>query len=328
MKRRISLMAVPTALAMVWLPCASAWAQDAYPSRPITLVVPFAAGGNIDFTARAITDRLGKILGQPVVVDNRPGAGGVVGAGYVARAKPDGYTLLLGNSGPNAVANAVSKKVPYDGVKSFTLVGGITTNPAVLTVATSVPASNFAQFKKYAEGKSGGVSMGTAGNGSFTHLVSELIRARTGLPMTVVPYKGTGPAAADLMGQQIDGMVDQVTTGAPLVRDGRVKAIAQLGSKRSPLLPDVPTLAEQGFGDIDGSLYTGLFAPAGLPKPVTDKIAQALRTVLADPAVQKRYRDMGAEPWSASDSDFARHAAGELQRWTDAATVAKVSIDE
>lgn len=306
----------------------SAHSENAYPSRPITLVVPFAPGGNIDFTARVISESLGKALGQPVIIDNRPGAGGVIGAAYVARAKADGYTLLLANSGPNAVANAVSKKVPYQGVKSFTVIGGITTNPAVLTIATGVPASDFASFKAYAESKKGGASMGTAGTGSFTHLAIELVGSIAGLPMTVVPYKGTGPAAADLMGNMLDGMVDQITTAAPLVREGKVKAIAQLGSSRSALLPKVPTLAEQGFPAVDATLYTALFAPAGLPAPMVEKLSAALQSALNDPVIQKRYRDMGAEPSRMTRQEFVRYAEAEANRWAEAASRSRVSIDD
>ncbi len=322
--RNVTKKAAVAALAFA---CSAAFA-DNWPTRAITLVVPFAPGGNIDFTARAISDLIGKSLGQPVIVENRPGAGGVIGAAYVARAKPDGYTLLLGNSGPNAVANAVSKKVPYDGVKSFTVIGGITTNPAVLTISTHIPASNFAQFNAYAKGRAGGASVGTAGNGSFTHLAIELVRAATATPITVIPYKGTGPAAADLMGHTLDAMVDQITTAAPLIRDGRVKAIAQLGPVRSPLMPDVPTLAEQGFPAVDATLYTGLFAPAGLPPAVLDKLASALTAALKDPKVQQRYREMGAEPTALGRVEFEAYVAAEAKRWASAAQTSKVSIDD
>ncbi|KAF1047505.1 Bug family tripartite tricarboxylate transporter substrate binding protein [Xylophilus sp.] len=325
-RRRFALQAL--AIAAVPSLAVPIWAQGRYPERPVTLVVPFAPGGNIDFTARVLAEPLGRLLGQPVIVDNRPGAGGVIGAAFVARAKSDGYTLLLANSGPNAVANAVSRKVPYDGVKDFTVVGGITTNPAVLTVSTRLPAANFAEFVAYAHARSGGASVGTAGNGSFTHLVIELVRARTGLLLTAVPYKGTGPAAADLMGGQLDAMVDQVTTAAPLVTQGRVKAIAQLGPRRSHLLPNVPTLAEQGFPDIDGTLYTGLFAPAGLPTDVTERLAAALEAALRDPSVRKRYHDMGADVSTRPRADFARYAEGEARRWAEAARASHVSIDE
>lgn len=304
------------------------FADTQWPTRPITLVVPFSPGGNIDFTARAVSESLSKTLGQPVIIENRAGAGGIIGAAYVARANPDGYTLLLGNSGPNAVANAVSQKVPYDGVKSFTIIGGITTNPTVLTISTQIPATDFAQFNAYAKSVDGGASIGTAGNGSFTHLAAELIRTAAGTPMTVIPYKGTGPAAADLMGHALDAMVDQVTTAAPLIKDGRVKAVAQLGPTRSPLLPDVPTLAEQGFPAVDATLYTGIFAPANLPEPIAEKLASALSTALADPVVQKRYRDMGAEPSSMTRSEFMTYVTAEAQRWADAARASGISIDE
>ncbi|ALM84067.1 tripartite tricarboxylate transporter substrate binding protein [Bordetella sp. N] len=305
-----------------------AHAEERYPTRPITLVVPFAPGGNIDTTARIISAELGRQLGQSVVVENRAGAGGVIGATYVARAKPDGYTLLLGNSGPNAVANAVSKRVPYDGVTSFTPIAAITTNPSVLTVATKVPAADFKSFQQYAHGREQGVTVGIAGYGSYTHLVAALINDKGALKATIVPYKGTGPAATDLMGQQLDAMVDQITTAAPLVRDGRVKAVAQLGDKRSPLLPDVPTMAEQGHPELTAIIYTGLFGPAGMPADVTARLAQAMDKVRQDAGVRQRFQEVGADVSTLTAAQFPDYVRAEAQRWATAAQQAHVSVDD
>ncbi|WP_233238567.1 tripartite tricarboxylate transporter substrate binding protein [Bordetella sp. LUAb4] len=307
---------------------AAAHADDRYPARPITLVVPFAPGGNIDTTARIISAELGRQLGQSVVVENRAGAGGVIGATYVARAKPDGYTLLLGNSGPNAVANAVSKRVPYDGVTSFTPISAITTNPSVLTISTKVPARDFKEFQQYALSQQKGVTMGIAGYGSYTHLVAALINDKGGLKATIVPYKGTGPAATDLMGQQLDAMVDQITTAAPLVRDGRVKAVAQTGEQRSPLLPDVPTMAEQGHPELTSIIYTGLFGPAGMPAAVTTKLAQAMDQVRRNDAVRQRFQEIGADVSTLSAEQFPDYVRADAQRWARAAQQAHVSVDE
>jgi len=307
---------------------AAAHADDHYPARPITLVVPFAPGGNIDTTARIISAELGRQLGQSVVVENRAGAGGVIGATYVARAKPDGYTLLLGNSGPNAVANAVSKRVPYDGVSSFTPISPITTNPSVLTTSTKVPARDFKEFQQYAQSREKGVTVGIAGYGSYTHLVAALINDKGGLKATIVPYKGTGPAATDLMGQQLDAMVDQITTAAPLVRDGRVKAVAQTGEQRSPLLPDVPTMAEQGHPELTSIIYTGLFGPAGMPADVTAKLAAAMDKVRGNDAVRQRFKEIGADVSTVSNAQFPDYVRADAQRWALAAQQAHVSVDE
>ncbi|KGD96794.1 hypothetical protein JL37_08070 [Achromobacter sp. RTa] len=306
----------------------AALAQTSYPERPVTIVAPFAPGGNTDFVIRSVSELLAKSLGKPVIVENRAGAGGVIGTAYVAHAKPDGYTLLLASTGTNAMANAVSKRIAYDGVKSFTVLGGLTTNPAVLTISTQNPANDFAGFKAYAQHKEGGVSLGTAGVGSFTHLAAEMLRTAGGLPMTPVAYKGTGPAATDLMGHTIDGMVDQITTALPLIREGRVKAIAQLGQTRSPLLPDVPTIAEQGVNGAEATLYTGVFGPAGLDPAVAAKLSAALQEALRDPALQKRYRDMGAEPWMQDQAAFQRHVDAEAAHWVEAARKSNVSIDD
>lgn len=320
---RATLLAL--ALAAVIPP---AIAAESFPNRPITLIVPFAPGGNIDITARTISGELSKALGQTVVVENRAGAGGVIGATHVARAKPDGYTLLLGNSGPNAVANAVSKRVPYDGVKSFTPIGIITTNPSVLTMSTAIPASDFAQFRQFAQAQPNGVSMGIAGYGSYTHLVSAMINAEAGLNATIVPYKGTGPATTDLIGHQLHAMVDQITTAAPLIRDGRVKALGVMGATRSPLLPDVPTLVEQGYPQLQATIYTGLFAPADLPQDINTTLAQALQQVMALPAVRARFQEMGAHVPELAPADFPAYVAKDAERWAQAATRAKVSTDD
>ncbi len=306
---------------------ASAQAQN-YPVKPITLVAPFAPGGNIDLTARALAQPLGALLGQAVVVENRPGAGGMVGAAAVARAKPDGYTLLLGHSGTHATVPAVFKTISYDPGKDFVALGGVTITPSVLVTGAQLPAMNFAQFRDYSAKHPPGVSIASAGTGSFNHLTIELLKYRLNLQSVHIPYKGSAPAITDLLGGQVQAMIDQLSTSLPYIRDGKFRAVAQLGKTRSPLLPDVPTLAEQGFPNVDAAVYTAVFAPAGVPKEIINKLTLALSQVLKDPALIARYRDMGAESMDMTQAEFARFVKDEAQKWKSLAQEAKISIEQ
>lgn len=324
---RIAGVCLATALGAGLLVAGAAHAAS-YPDRPITLIVPFAPGGNMDITARLLAQPLTQALGQPVVVENRAGAGGMIGATWVARAKPDGYTLLLGNSGTHATVPAVYKNVPYDPLKSFVALAGVSVVPSVLTVAGKVPATDFASLKAYAAKQPDGISIASAGAGSFNHLTIELIKLRSGLKAVHVPYKGTGPALNDLLGGQVDGLADQLSASLPYIKDGRVKAIAQMGPTRSPLLPDVPTLAEQGVANAEAAVYTGVFGPAGMPRDVSDKLTAALRKILRDPDTKRRFEEMASDVMDMDTAQFGRFVAAEAQKWKTLAQGANISIDQ
>jgi tripartite-type tricarboxylate transporter receptor subunit TctC len=279
-------------LCVLALFAAGAAAQD-FPSKPVRIVVPWPPSGNVDITARTVAPALGEALGQSVVVENRPGAAGSIGTTAVAKSAPDGYTLLLGSSGTITAGPAVWKTRHYDPVKDFVAVGGIQSVPIVLTAAPKTPATNFEEYRKLAASRGGQLSIASAGSGSSNHLAIELLMRMGKLDLLHVPYKGSGPAITDLLGSQVESMMDQLTASIGHIRDGRIKAIAISSSKRSPLLPNVPTLDEAGVKGYEASTFTGIFAPSGTPAPVVAKLSASLKKALANDAVRERFRAMG-----------------------------------
>lgn len=296
-----------------------------YPNHPLALVVPYAPGGNIDLTARALAKPLAAALGQPVVVDNRPGAGGMIGSAYTAHAAPDGYNLLLGSSASVTTAPAVYRSVPFDPVKGLTALGSIQSVPLVLTTPVQLPVKTYAELVAYSQNRS--LNIGTSGIGSLQHLAVELMVRQSKLRAQAVAYKGSNPALTDLLGGQIDGMTDQLSTSLPYIRDGRIRAVAQLGRARSPLLPEVATLIEQGVPNFEAVTFTGLFAPANLPKPVEARLTEALAKALTDADLRKTFKDMGAEMMQMSQPQFARFVAADLEKWKAIGREAKIVID-
>ncbi len=313
-KNTISLRFLAIALAVSVLPATHAVA--AYPEKPVTIVVAFAPGGNVDATARALAPSLAKTLGQPVVIDNRAGAGGTIGSSMVARAKPDGYTLMVGSTATNATAPAFMKAT-YDPVTSFTAIGGISTTPSVVVISPAMNASTYQELVATSKLRTGGLNMGSPGTGSLNHLTTELLKQKTGLNAIHVPYKGAGPALTDLMGSQLDAMVDQISSSAPFLDSGKLRAVAQTGATRSPLLPNVPTLREQGVQDVDVAVYTGLFAPADLPAETRDVLVRALKIALEDEDFLTRLKAQGSEPLRMSQPEFSSYVADEAKRWRD-----------
>jgi len=297
----------------------------AYPDHALRLVVPYSPGGNIDITARLVAQSLGDALGQPVVVENRPGAGGLVGAAFVAHAQADGYTLLLGSTGSLTTAPAIYKNVAFDPVGDFTAIGAIQTVPLVLNVSNKVPAANYAEL--VALSKKDAINAGVTGVGSLAHLALVLIAQQTGLATLNVPYKGSGPAMTDLLGDHVSLVVDQLNSSLPYLRERSIKALAQLGATRSPLLPDVPTMAEQGHAGLEAATFTGLFAPAGLPPGVEDKLAAALARVVGDAEVRKRFEEMGASVMEMDRKQFRRFVADDLARWKKIAREASITAE-
>lgn len=299
----------------------------AYPNKPITLVVPFAPGGNIDLTARALADPLGRILGQSVIVENKPGAGSMLGASHVARAAPDGYTLLLGHSGTHGTVPATYKNVSYNYKEDFVPIGGITYTPSVLVLGPNQPREDLKTLVKTAESLPQGISLASAGVGSFNHLTIELLRHELNLKALHVPYRGSAPAIADVLGGQVQGLADQLSSSLPYIREGKFHAVAQMGAKRSKQLPDIPTLAEQGYPNIEAGVYTGLFAPSNTPPEVVNKLRAALEKALQDPALIQRYESMGADMLGMNVEEFSAYVDREAQKWIELASRLNIQLD-
>ena len=317
------MFALTTACAA--LLCTAAAAQD-FPSHPVHIMVPWAPGGNVDITARTLQQAFSDALGQPVIVDNRAGAGGTIGTAAVVKSAPDGYTLLLGSSGTVTSGAAVFKNLSYDPLKDLVPVGPIQYVAMVLTAAPKTPVSNFKEYVALAKSKPGQVSIASAGNGSSNHLALELMARQAGLKLVHVPYKGSGPAINDLLGSQVESMMDQMTASIDHIRAGRIKALGVTSLKRSPLLPNVPTLDEQGLTGFEAGTFTGLFAPAGTPPAVLDKLHAALEKALANETVRARFRTMGVEVMHMSRPAFATYVQADYEKWLKIAHEANISI--
>ena len=301
-------------------------AQD-FPNHPVKIVVPWPPGGNVDFTARTVQPALAEALGQQVIVENRAGAGGTIGSAQVAKSSPDGYTLLLGSSGTISSAPAVFRNIAYDPAKDFVAVGAIQYVPMVLTAAPNTPAATYAELLNYIKNKKNPVSIASAGNGSSNHLAIELLMRRAKLSLLHVPYKGSGPAITDLLGSQVETMMDQLTASIEHIRSGKLKALAVTSLARSPLLPNVPTLDELGVRGYEAGTYTGLFAPAGTPPAVVARLHGTLRKALADPGVRERYRNAGADVWEMSQPAFDAYVRGDVEKWRKVAREANIVVD-
>ena len=302
-----------TVLAWLLLLAAFSAAAQEFPAKPVRIVVPWPPGGNVDITARTVQAAFGEALGQQVLVDNRPGASGLIGSGAVAKSPADGYTLLLGSTGTITIAPAVHKNAAYDPIRDFTAVGGIQVTPMVVTAGLKTPVQSFAELAALAKTRS--VSMATPGAATTNHLALELLMRQANLQFLHVPYKGAGPAITDLLGGQVDAMIDQLSASIGHIREGRFKALAVTSKTRSAQLPNVPTLHELGVKDFEVATFTGIFAPAGLPAPVTGKLHAALRKALAAESVRERYRSMGVDVMDMSQADFAAYVKTDFEKW-------------
>jgi tripartite-type tricarboxylate transporter receptor subunit TctC len=301
-------------------------AQD-FPAKPVRIVVPWPPAGNVDITARTVAPALGEALGQQVIVENRAGAGGRIGTEAVAKSAPDGYTLLLGSSGTVTAGPAVWKTLTFDPLKDFVAIGPIQSVPIVLTVAPKTRASSYADYVALAKAKDGQLSIASAGNGSSNHLAIELLMRQADLKLLHVPYKGSGPALTDLIGSQVDSMMDQLTASIGHIREGRIRALAISSLKRSPLLPNVPTLDELGVKGYEATTFTGIFAPAGTPTVVVERLSKALHAAMARDDVRERYRTMGVEVMDLSQSDFAAFVRTDYQKWQKVAREGNISVE-
>ena len=302
-------------------------AQTAYPDQVIKWVVPYPAGGGTDNLARTLAESMRAALGQQVVIDNRPGAATNVAAELVSRAKPDGYTVMSADNALMAFNEHLFKKLPFSPEKDFTYIGGIGKFPLALVVHPSFPAQNFKDFLAYVKANPGKVNYASVGNGSPHHLAMEMFKNRTGTFITHIPYRGAAPAMQDVMGGQVPVMFLDLASGLAVIKSGKVKAIAIGSPSRSPLLPDVPTLAEAGVRNVEVFAFQGLLGPAGLPAAVTARLNQELNKALSDPAVLKRFTDFGFEPIYGSPEQFRKIARDESRLWGTIIKANNISLD-
>ena len=309
------------------IPLASLAAETGFPARPVTLVIPFPPGGATDVNGRVIAQKLGKELGQPVVIENRGGAGTVVGASYVAKSTPDGYTLLLSSGSTFTVNPAIRSNLPYDPVKSFEPIGIAGRVALILLANSEVPVQTVKQFVDYVKAAPGKYSYGSFGTGTTAQFAGETMLHATGLKMTHIPYKGSAPAMTDLMGGQIPFSIDTVSAAVPQLKSGKIKAIALTTAKRSALLPDVPTFAESGYPDVDMDSWLMLAAPKGVPADVKARLEKALAATIADPETKNKLLAAGLEPSYSSAAASVELINRELPIMRAVAARASITAD-
>ena len=300
-------------------------AGQSFPSKPIHIVVPFAPGGGTDVLTRIVAQQLAEQLGQPVIVDNKPGAGGALGAALVVKAPADGYTLYVGSSATSMMP-ALYKNLGFDPIADFKPIAVIATSPFLLIMNPKLPAKTLPDLIAAAKANPGSISYGSAGNGSVNHVGMELFKAMAGVSLLHVPYKGSSAALADVLGGQVSMMMDTVVSATQHVNSGGVRALAVTSRKRTSLAPEIPTVAEQGVKDFDLTVWYGLVAPKGAPDSVVQKINAEVAKALASPAVRQRYAGLGAEPESVSVDEFKRLWFAEEKKWTSVITHAKITV--
>jgi tripartite-type tricarboxylate transporter receptor subunit TctC len=316
--------------ATVLLVAASTAQAEEWPTRPITLIVPFSAGGGVDLSARIQAQRMGELLGQPIVVENVGAAAGMAGSARVAKADPDGYTMLIGNSGTQAYSQALYKKPLYNSLTDFTPVGLATESPRILIARKDFPAANLQDFVTYVKANQSKMQFGSAGVGSGTHLPCVLLNMALGVNVTHVPYRGEAPAQQDLIGGRIDYMCSTIQTGAALAKQGTVKGLAVMAAHRAKIIPDLATSTEQGLPGVEASVWNAFFLPPKAPPAIVAKLNKAMSDTLDDPAIHARLEDLGLEiapPERRTPDYLAKFQAEEVARWGKLVHDAGISAD-
>jgi tripartite-type tricarboxylate transporter receptor subunit TctC len=304
-----------------------AGAQESYPSKPIKIIAPVQPGGGVDLVARTIGERISKALGQPVVVENLSGGGGIVGSLATSRAAPDGYTLMIGYVGTHGTNPAV-RKLPYDAVKDFTPIAMVAGTPNVLVVPASLPVKTLSEFIAYAKANKDKLSYGSAGTGTLTHLAMEQLKVAGGLDIQHVSYRGIGPAIADILGGQTQALFPGLAAGLPQIKAGKMRPLAVTGAMRHPLLPDVPTFEELGFKGFDGVQWYGIVGPANVPPAVVATLNKAINDALADPSLRDRLAGEALEPMPMTPDQFGQYMKDDIAKWTKVAKERNIELKD
>ena len=325
LKRRVVTFNAVAVAAAVLFPL-SALAQAAYPNKPIRLIVPFPAGGATDILARALSQKLGEKIGQTVVVENRPGAGGTIGADAAAKSVADGYTLLLATSSTHSIGPAINPKIPYNAETDFTPIAYVASSPNVVVVPNTLPVKTMRELIDYARKNPGKLNYASSGNGTIVHLTTEYFKAESGTFILHIPYRGTALAIPDLVSGKVDVLFDSFVTGMPHVRDGKLRALAVTSAKRSALAPDMPTVSEvlPGFESVT---WFGLYGPKAMPQDLTLKVNQAVNAALADADIKERFARLGAEPAGGTPQAFAAMVKADNSKWKKIIADRKISVE-
>lgn len=311
---------------LVCLPLAAAAQASVFPTKAIRIVVPFPPGGATDAAARLVAVKMAEHWGQPVLVDNRAGAGGNVGSDLVAKSPADGYTLVMGVTGSHAINTSLYTKMPYDPVADFVAISQVAVVPNVLVVHPSVPAKNLAELIALARKEPGKLNYASLGNGTAAHLGMEMLKSEAGVDITHVPYKGSAPAVSDLLAGQVQMMVDGLPSALPHVKAGKLRAIALTSLHRAPSLPDLPTIAET-YPGFYADAWSGLFAPKGTPQPVVDKLSAEVQRILKLPEVRDKLAALGAEPVGSTQKEFTAHVKKEIDKWAKVVKTSGAKVD-
>ena len=315
------------ALAACVVATPAALAQGSYPTKPIKIIAPVQPGGGVDLVARTLGERIGKALGQPVVVENQSGGGGIIGSQATARAAPDGYTLMVGYVGTHGTNPAV-RKLPYDAVKDFTPIAMVGGTPNVLVVPPSLPVKSLAEFIAYAKTNKGKLSYGSAGPGTLTHLAMEQLKVESDIDIQHVAYRGISPAITDILGGQTQALFPGLAASLQHIKVGNLRPLAITGPRRHPLLPDVPTFEESGYKGFDGVQWYGIVGPANLPPAIVATLNKAINDALADPALRERLSGEALEPMPMAPEQFGKYMRDDIVKWTKVARERNIQLTD
>jgi len=319
--------ALPRIVCAMLLAASGLAVGQVYPAKPIHFIVPYPAGGPLDTVARLLGQKVAESVREPVIVENKPGAGGNIGADFVAKSAPDGYTILMGAVATHAINPTLYAHIPYDPVKDFAPVTQVASTPNVLVVNPSLPVSSVKEFIAYAKAHPGALNFGSGSTGSAGHLAGELFKAMSGVQMVHVPYKGAGPAMQDLIGGRIQLMFDNLASSLGQMRAGKVKALAVTTARRSALAPELPTIAESGLPGFDISTWFGVFAPGGTPRDLVQRLHDEFVKALADPAVREAMTKLGAEPVGSTPAQFAAYIRSEARKYAEVIKASGARVD-